>query len=223
MSDQWRSLRASAQPLPMAATTFRRGSIIRGTSLIGGMLILFSSMPACQMPAPPESRTAADLAEPQLDRLWDSALSVLRKHDFQPVRQDRALGVIETLPTTSMQWYEFWRQDVATPYDLLEASLHTTQRKATVRFLRGDGDPGSDAAGQPWTVVVQVDVYRLTREETQITSASSVLHGFTGGLPTARGQESDTRTLQDRWIYERRDGAVEQRLLRRILTVAEAG
>ena len=183
------------------------------------MVMLFGTI-ACQMPMSPDGPTVAEVSEPQLDRLWDSALSVLRKHDFQPARQDRALGIIETKPTTSMQWHEFWRQDVATPYDLLDASLHTTQRKVTVRFIREDG---SDTSNAPWTVTVQVDVYRLSREETQITSASSVLHGFTGALPTAQGRQIASGTSRDHWIYERRDGAVEQRLLRRILAQADAG
>lgn len=207
--------------LPGVRDELRDRSNIRGISLVGMMFLMLSGATACRMPTPPDGLTAAEIAEPQLDRLWDSALSVLRKHDFQPVRQDRALGIIETTPTTSMQWYELWRQDVASAYDLFEASLHTTQRKATVRFLRGDRE--AEEAGNAWTVTVQVGVYRLSREETQITSASSVLHGFTGGLPTARGQESSSDTSQDRWIYERRDGAVEQRLLRRILAEAEAG
>ena len=223
MSDQRRSLRLGAPSLLGVGDGFRDCSIIRGISLVGVMLIMLSGTIACQMPTPPETETAAEVAEPQLDRLWDSALSVLRKHDFQPTRQDRALGIIETMPTTSMQWHEFWRQDVASSYDLFEASLHTTQRKATVRFLRGDGDHSADAPDAAWTVTVQVGIYRLSREETQITSASSVLHGFTGALPTARGQESGLGASQDRWIYERRDGAVEQRLLRRILAKAEAG
>ncbi len=226
MSDQRRSPQFGAPPLPGVRGGFRNCSSIRGIALAGAILITLSGSTACHMPAPPEGLTAAAVAEPQLDRLWDSTLSVLRKHDFQPARQDRALGIIETSPTTGMQWFELWRQDVASAYDLFEASLHTTQRKATVRFLRGDGergDPGSDETDAAWTVTVQVGVYRLSREETQITSASSVLHGFTGALPTAQGREPGSGTSQDRWIYKRRDGAVEQRLLRRILAGAEAG
>ncbi len=223
MSDQRRSLQFGAPPRPGAAGGLRDCSNIRGISLVGALLITLSGTTACQMPTPPEGLTTAAVAEPQLDRLWDSAISVLRKHDYQPARQDRALGIIETTPTTSMQWFELWRQDLASGYDLFEASLHTTQRKATVRFLRGDDDPGSDETHAAWTVTVQVGVYRLSREETQITSASSVLHGFSGRLPTVRGRESDSGTSQDRWIYKRRDGAVERRLLRSILAEAEAG
>ncbi len=106
----------------------------------------------------------APISENEVDILWDETLSVLRKLDFRPDRQDRANGVIETLPTTSQQWGEFWRQDVADSYSLAASSMHTTQRKATVRFIQDSG---------AWRIETQVDVYRLSVPESQVTTASS--------------------------------------------------
>src|SRR5262245_11013634 len=101
--------------------------LTRGTGrlLLAGLLAtLFGS----QRPALPEGPTASEVSGEELEPIWDAALAVLRKHDFQPDRQDRAQGVITTLPSTSMQWGEFWRQDTADAYSFGESSLHTIQR-----------------------------------------------------------------------------------------------
>jgi len=121
------------------------------------------------------------------------------------------MGVIETRPTTSRQWGEWWRRDVGDSYSLGESSLHTIQRKATVRFVRG-------AEGR--RVEVQVDVYRLSVPESQITTASSAIHGFDGALPTAEGQYGKDGNLRERWVHLGRDAEVETRLLASILTRA---
>jgi len=167
----------------------------------------------CQRPEQPEAATAAQVSGDKLQPTWDAALAVLRKHDFQPDRQDRAQGVITTLPTTSMQWGEPWRQDVADGYSFVESSLHTIQRKATIRFIH---DPGAT----DWTVQVQVDVYRLNVPESQITTASSAYHAFSGVLPTAEGTAQLRGEAARKWTHLGRDPAMEARLLSRILASA---
>ncbi len=168
----------------------------------------------CQKPIPPTEPTAGALApDEDLDAIWDASLSVLNKFDMRPDRQDRALGIITTFPTTSAQWFEPWRQDVASGRDLLESSIATHQRKATVRFVRNDA----------WTIEIQVDVYRLSRQETQITTASSMLHGFAGLIPTETGyREGSIGAMRPNWVHLGRDGAMERRLLRRILSAVGA-
>lgn len=174
--------------------------------LLSALLALCVS--GCHRPSAPEGVTAAPVADDDVEPLWDAALSVLRKHDFQPDRQDRAMGTIETLPTTSQNLGEFWRQDVADFYGLVHASLHTTQRKATVHFVHGkDG----------WTIEVQVDVYRLSMPESQITTASSAIQSFSGALPTTEGQVFQDPRSQHRWVHLGRDADMESRLLDSIL------
>jgi len=169
-------------------------------------MAMTGALPAgCAKPVRPEAATAAEVdSDEDLDHLWSTALDVLQKVDFLPDRQDRATGVITCFPTTSMQWHEPWRQDVVTGYDLLESSMHTLQRRATVRFVKGER----------WTVEMQIDIYRLSRAETQITTASSVLHGFSSRLPTAEGTGL---VAGENWVLLGRDGELEQRLLNRIL------
>ena len=166
--------------------------------------------PGCHRPAAPEGPTRETVPSTALEPLWDAALTVLPKHGFRPDRQDRAAGVIASLPTTSQHFWELWRQDVAEPYGFAHASLHTTQRKATVRFIR-------DAQSGGWSIDVQIDVYRLTTPEHQITTASSAIQGFSTALPTAEGTMVRDATALHDWVHLGRDGEMEWRLLQRIL------
>lgn len=175
----------------------------------------------CQRPTRPESPTSTTIADEDVQPLWDTALAVLIKHDFRPDRQDRTAGIITTHPTTSKQWNEPWRQDVADSYSLLEASLHTIQRQATVRFIRNT-QPQRPAAGprpsvENWTIDVQVDVYRLCVPEYQVTSSSSAIRSFNADLPTVTGEKVADARAARRWVPLGRDGAMEERLLSRIL------
>lgn len=165
---------------------------------------------ACHQPERPQESTSAAITEGELDSLWAAALSVLRKHDFQPDRQDKTQGVITTLPSTSMQWGEFWRRDVADTYSYGESSLHTMQRQATIRFVKSNG----------WTVEVQVDVYRLNMPESQITTASACYQAFSGVLPDTEGTLQIKGTPRRSWVHLGRDGAMERRLLSRILATS---
>lgn len=166
---------------------------------------------ACQRPLAPEGLTRQAIPAGSLEELWDASLAVLQTHDFRPDRQDRASGIITTHPTTSQHFWELWRQDVADPYGFAHASLHTTQRKATVQFIRGE------PATKAWSLHVQVDVYRLTTPEHQITTASSAIQGFSAALPTSEGRVVGDVQGARRWVHLGRDGEMEWRLLQQIL------
>ena len=181
-------------------------------ALVAGLLLLESAA-ACHRPELPAEPTASEISKEELDAHWNAALAVLRRHDFTPDRQDRAQGVITTLPTTSMQWGEAWRRDVATEYDYAHASLHTTQRQVTVRFVHGP----------QWTLQVQVDIYRLSADESQITTASSAMQAFSGVLPTTEGGNQFGSTEDKHWVPLGRDGALESRLLDSILAYSAHG
>lgn len=168
---------------------------------------------------PPESPTCSVVPADQLDSLWEASLRVLRLHDFRPDRQDRATGIITTFPTTSMQWHEPWRADVADSYSLAMSSMHTVQRQVTVRFVRDAERPGErpGAPGDGWMLDVEVEVFLLNVPDYQITTASSALRSFTGDLPTVTGEATGSRAAR-RWVSIGRDAAMESRLLDRILS-----
>ncbi len=167
----------------------------------------------CEKPVQPERLTAAPIYSEELEQLWEATLSVLLKHDFLPQRQDRAMGIITTRPATSRQYGEFWRQDVdpTDSYSMAEANLHAIQRQATVRFVRSEPD---------WQLEVQVDVFRLSRPESQVTTASSAIQAFSGVLPTTQGQTSRDPRTRKQWVLLGRDQDMEERLLDRILAAA---
>jgi hypothetical protein len=64
---------------------------------------------------------------------------------------------------------------------------------------------------------VQVDVYRLSVPEYQITSASSGIHSFDADIPAVTGAIEKSAESARRWVPLGRDGAMEERLLSRIL------
>ena len=184
----------------------RPGRIIFTTS-IGAITWLGPA--SCVRPPQPDTPTAANVANADLEALWDASLRVLHRMDMQPERQDRATGVIETLPTTTKQFWEFWRDDCADSYGQTLADVQTIQRRAIVRFRRL-------APESRWQVDVQVDVFRLQRPERQLTSTSSVLEAYSSLLPTTEGQiagRSELAYLEPMG----RDGAMEQQILRMIM------
>jgi hypothetical protein len=181
--------------------------------LIAASIGLLVCVTGCEKPVQPEGVTSAPVYEEELANLWEAALSVLQKHDFLPQRQDRAMGVIVCRPATSRQWGEFWRQDMDSSdrYAMTEASLHTVRRQATVRFVRGEDG---------WHMEVQVDVYRLSEPESQITSASSVIQAYSGVLPTTEGRLVKDPKMRKQWVHLGRDDALEEQVLDRIVTAA---
>ena len=66
--------------------------------------------------------------------VWTVSKAELKRRGFRLDRADRRLGVLETLPRTSSQWFEFWGQDVVTGAERAEASLHTVRRKVLLKL-----------------------------------------------------------------------------------------
>jgi hypothetical protein len=168
----------------------------------------------CHAPAPPppDGHSAiqlqlADAAE--FDRLWDVTTTVLRNHEFYPVREDRASGLIVTTPVTSQQWFEFWRHDVDDADSLVEASVHTVRRAATVRIDRG-------SVPETYLLVVQIDKQRLSLPDRQITAPGSAYGAFGSRLPTTAGQLVSAAEAQT-WLPAGRDPVLEDNLLRQIV------
>jgi len=150
-----------------------------------------------------------DVSNAELELLWDSTLRVLARMEMPPDRQDRATGVIETLPTTTKQVWEFWREDCADDYTQTLADLQTIVQRATVRFKR------QPVEGR-WQVDVQVDIYRLQRPERQITATSAALEAFSSLLPTTEGQIGGRAELSYLEPLGR-DGALEAKIVRLIM------
>lgn len=110
-----------------------------GAALVGG----------CGDPRPVEP--PASLEQAQYNAAWDATLETLRAYNFDVDRQDRRAGVVTTLPLLGQHWFEFWRKDAATAYDLAESSIHRIYRTATVQIA-----PTGDDRGYAADVTVRV-------------------------------------------------------------------
>ncbi len=178
-----------------------------GSILVGCAALLACS--GCQQPIQPEGPTDTQLTGADFEQLWQTGLEVLRRYNFRPDRQDRRAGVITTHPTTSAQWFEFWRPGTCGGFEAAEANLHTVRRQATVHIR-----PAAEQ-GQLY-VSVQVDVYRYAAPERQVTTASGALQIFGEKLPTAEG-EMGPQAAAAYWVPLGRDSRLEDELLRRIV------
>ena len=83
----------------------------------------------------PQPRTEA---ERNFESYWQASLAVLRARHFRIDLQDRRRGLIVTHPMVAKQFFEFWRDDAATNYDLIEGSLQTVYLVARVQVDRID-------------------------------------------------------------------------------------
>jgi hypothetical protein len=213
------------------------GALVCGLALVAA---------GCRAPAQPAGATEMVLRILDYDAYVDASLSLLRLYDFPPDRVDRTGGLIVSKPTTSAQWFEWWRKDSPGAYQTLESSLHTIHRVVTVQMEPLEGRPETDAAGlsapaapataatgaaeapapvqeEPATtagryrVSVRVDKSRLATVERQVTTASGALVLYSRRVPTVEGVKASPRDEQ--WVPLGRDGLLEADILERLANV----
>ena len=182
------------------------------TPLIVGFVLLTAGCHQPIRPAEPVAQRVAIHTDDGMDLLWESAKDELRRNRFELNFVDRRSGTITTYPVTSQSFFEFWRHDVDTAYDLMESTLRTVRRSAVVKL---DREPAATEA----TITVTVHRERFTTPERQFNSSASTLRIFGDSLPGVRGERLLTRA-DDYWIPDGRDANMERRLLERILSRA---
>lgn len=186
----------------------------------------------CQAPPQPAGPTSIVLRIPDYEAFFDSALTLLREHDFQPRLADRVAGLAVTHPSTGAQWFEFWRGDSRGGYQLLESSLHTIRR--TVRLSiqpevelepqpRSQPQPATRPQGEAggtdrYRVTVEVQKERFCSPQRQVTTASGALQIYSERLPTEEGLRA-SRVRGEHWVSLGRDPLLEEYLLGRLRAV----
>lgn len=178
------------------------------------VMIFLSLVSGCTRPAltsEPIVRTVADGVPGSIDRQWEAAREVLRRHIYEVDLLDRRSGVITTRPITSQSVFEFWRHDVDTPYDLLESTLNPIRRRITIRVATTDPDGSAD-------IEVIVTKERLSRPERQYSSSTQVVHFFGDSLPGVAG-EIHLDSQSEEWIALGRDSAMEAYLADQIVAL----
>lgn len=191
-------------------------------SVIGRVLFFGSASVfavGCQAPPKPNGPTERIVRVSDRDGFIDSMLTVLREHDFQPREVERDAGLALAGPSTSGQWFEFWRNDVRDGYQLFEASIHTIRRSVTVNLVPvSDDDTGAmaDQTSQAdrYRLTVRVDKERYSAPERQVTTASGALGIYSERLPTKEGLRG-ARSRGEHWVPLGRDVLLERYLLER--------
>jgi hypothetical protein len=175
--------------------------------------------PAATQPAtaidPKTAQTAYWMAKPAIaevssgnfDRLWSAAEDSLRDHSLLIDRTDYRQGVLTAQPRSSKLFYEFWRNDVVDPHDLVQSTLGTMRR--TVRIDVRKADDGS------FTASPKVVVERYSMLEKRITSVSQYRDVFsltTRDLRLDAEKEDEDQVASEFWYAIGRDSALERSL-----------
>jgi hypothetical protein len=111
------------------------------------------------------------------ETLWQAGLEMLRDYDFDadPLRggmQDRRMGVIRSAPTVGKHWFEFWRKDAASGFDLAEGTLQTIYRQVTIRVT--EASPNSTR----YVAQVEVQTFRSDRAQRWEPHNSLTVYGM---------------------------------------------
>jgi len=178
--------------------------------MVAGAITAGCTAPQRNGPVTSQALAGADSA--QRETLWLAAQDVLREHHFRLDRVDVRTGVIRTQPQTSEHFFEFWRDDVKTPYDALEASLRTVRRSVEISMVPSDGDEA---------IAITVQREYFCTPERQFNSSIAALRMFGNDLPRADTGEPIT-DRDSYWVNAGRDLAVERYLLDEILRRAGA-
>ncbi len=148
---------------------------------INGVVLLMVFLSGCQMYTapriPPPKLTPA---EKNFQSLWEATQDTLRRYNFTLDRRDRRAGIITTEPMTGKQFFEFWRADAVTLYDIAESSIQTIYRITEVTIAPTDED------GDTFTPTVKVYAFRSARETQEVTSTSEAYNLFF--LPSGFGR-----------------------------------
>jgi hypothetical protein len=147
-------------------------------------------------------------------RLWGVCEDVARDYFFKLDREDYRTGTLTTMPLVSSQWFEPWRPDNRTFYDVNESSISSIRRTITFQFSKLDDNT--------WQVAPKVLVERQSISEKRITSVVLYRSVFFEPIAVHEQQqgtpESDVGIkLPERyWIPLRRDPEFEQYLTQAI-------
>jgi len=163
-------------------------------------------------------------AERNFQALWQAGRGVLGKHNFTLDRQDHRAGVITTLPLTGKHFFEFWRTDAATNFDLAEGTIQTIYRVVRITIRPAEANQGA------YKPLVEVMVFRSNRPTPQVTCTSEAYDLFVtpggerAGSDFLLDYERTVQTPEQRaaalTVYLGRDGELEKKLTGDILSAA---
>ena len=189
---------------------YDHGSSLSAPRAAGGLLLFlfFVSVCGCATTRSPINRPL--VIDSDFEEVWSASRNELVRRGFVIDRLDKRVGVIETFPLVSRQWFEFWRQDVVASDAAAESSLQTIRRSVLVKI--------SPAPDGKITLDCDVHVERLASKPERTlmqTRPRDIFTNISGHIP-ALGQEAGYGESIEDWIYLGKDSELEVELLRNI-------
>ena len=185
------------------------GPPVTGLPILPGQPMMASG------PLPLAQANPSFVAGSNRDFVWDQVVDVVDDY-FRIEREQRVQlagnvlteGRIDTFPKGGATWFEPQRHDSVGPYNLLESTLQTIQRRALVRVIPTEGG-----------FLVDVAVYK------ELEALSPPEHATAGAVtfrndssPKGNRDRSAPQPSADRqWIPQGRDAALEQQIIAQIL------
>jgi hypothetical protein len=211
----------------------RRASVtpcLRGNFLLPSVFCLLTSLLiGCHHAPPAEGKTATDIdpkyADPRFywdkpgvvripardfDRLWVACRATCRQYLFRIDRLDYREGVMTSVPTITSQFFEPWRRDNSTGYDVAQSSIATFRR--TIRFEIARKDDGT------FELTPKVLLEREVLEGRRITAAIRYQTAFSGEQPGSAHDHEDQPAAITFWYATGRDYDLEKRLADSVLS-----
>jgi len=162
------------------------------------------AQPAYWMDQPP----IASASHADFQTLWNASEDVIRDDLMEIDRVDYRLGLLSSEPKVSPQFFELWRRDIGTNYDVAKSSLATIRRTAQFEFSR---DENSGIV----TVWPKVLVERQSQPERRITSVVQYRAALSPN-PSERGSRERDAGLdvptKPYWYAIGRDNELERKL-----------
>ena len=182
------------------------GSSASTSHAAGGLAVFIFMMSVCGCATTRSPIDRPLVIDNHFEKVWSASYNELVRRGFVIDRLDKRIGVIETFPLVSSQWFEFWRQDVMTNDAMSESSMQTIRRRILMKI-------SSEPDGKI-TLDCEVYVERLASQPEKFISRTRPRDIFTnvsGHIP-ALGQ---TESIEE-WIYLGKDPELEVELLRKI-------
>lgn len=156
-------------------------------------------------PAPAPSEPRVIQGDPYV--IWTAGQEELTSRGFLLDRVDRRMGVIETFPATSKQWFECWRNDVAGAEALAESSLQTVRRQVKLQVTQVEPDQ------LRLECRVAVEKYDSSREiYPGYTRTYNVLGNVSGRIPLLSTSER-RKDKTEEWIPLGEDPELQKTIL----------
>ena len=186
-------------------------------AIVVGGCALYAPEPSCSGPIlaeqpPPNLLYQNPVFVPATDPLcvWETVVDVIddyfrieREEPLRAVGSTVTEGRLETYPEVSPTILEPWRQDIAGRYELIENTLQTMRRRASVRVA-------PTAGGYLVEVAVLKELEDLQRPERATAGAATFRYDSTLTRVVNPATVSD---VGHSWIPQGRDPALEQKIL----------